>query len=130
MKVQNSTHSILLVDDDQLLRDMYSVKFREKGFSVEQASGAAEALERLRAGLSPDIVLFDVVMPGTDGYAFLEALAKEKLAHDAVKIALSNQGADSEIAKAKTLGAQGYIVKANSIPSEVVAQVMSVAGIK
>ncbi len=119
--------TLLLVDDDQFLRDMYSVKFREAGFSVEMAESGTEALERLRGDFNPDIILFDVVMPGMDGYAFLEALTEEKLAGSAVKIALSNQGGDADIEKAKALGAKDYIVKANSIPSEVVARVLAIA---
>ena len=124
---QPENKSILLIDDDQFLRDMYSVKFRERGFTVDSAESALDALERLRAGLAPSIIVFDVVMPGLDGYDFLEKLASEKLAQGALKIALSNQGSDADIEKAKSLGAAEYIIKANTIPSEVVAKVLAVA---
>ena len=124
------TQTILLVDDDRFLRDMYAVKFKEKGFTVEMAESATEALEKLRGGLTARVIMFDVVMPGIDGYGFLESMRSEKIAEASIKIALSNQGGDSDIEKAKALGASEYIVKANSIPSEVVTKVLAAAGIK
>lgn len=122
----HNDQTVLLVDDDQFLRDMYAVKFKEKGFTVEAAQSGAEAVDRLKAGLMPSIILFDLVMPGLDGYEFLEALRDQKLGESAQKIALSNQGQDADREKAFALGAAGYIVKANTIPSEVVAQVMTI----
>lgn len=123
-------HTILLVDDDQFLRDMYSVKFREHGFEVETAESASEAFDRIKGGFAPDIILFDVVMPGMDGYGFLEKLKTENVGATAIKIALSNQGGDSDIEKAKSLGASDYIIKANTTPSEVVSRVLQSAGIQ
>ena len=115
---------VLLVDDDQFLRDMYALKFKEKGFTVETAEGGQEALEKLRGGMQPKLLIFDLVMPGIDGFEFLERLQEEKLAEGAMKIVLSNQGQDSDMEKAKSLGATEYIVKANTIPSDVVAKVL------
>lgn len=115
---------ILIIDDDKFLRDMYALKFKEQGFTVETAESVAEGLERVRGGLTPSAIIFDVVMPGQDGYALLEGLRKENLAPDAVKVALSNQGQDKDIERAMELGASAYIVKANSIPSEVVKKVL------
>lgn len=123
-------HTILLVDDDQFLRDMYSVKFREHGFEVETAESASEAFDQIKGGFAPDIILFDVVMPGMDGYGFLEKLKTENVGATAIKIALSNQGGDSDIEKAKSLGASDYIIKANTTPSEVVSRVLQSAGIQ
>ncbi len=116
--------TILIVDDDRYLRDMYSLKFKEHGFHVEESGSVAEALEKLKGGFVPSAIVFDVVMPGQDGYAFLDALSAAGLAHDAVKIALSNQGQDKDVEKAKEKGASAYIVKANSVPSEVVSKVL------
>ncbi len=128
-KAQAHEQIVVLVDDDQFLRDMYALKFREQGFTVEPMSSVAEALERIRGGLVPSIILFDMVMPGQNGYDLLGALAEEKLAPNAIKIALSNEGQETDVDKAKALGAHGYIVKANTIPSEVVARVMELAAV-
>lgn len=115
--------SILLVDDDKFLLDMYSMKFNHEGYTVQACLSAHDALESLKQGFAPDVILFDLIMPETDGFAFLEALNKEGLAKGAVKIALTNQSSDSEERKAKELGADRFIVKATMIPSEVVQAV-------
>ena len=56
-------HKILIIDDDEFLLDMYAVKFKEEGFEVEVARGGKEALDRIKEGVYPEIVLLDVVMP-------------------------------------------------------------------
>jgi two-component system chemotaxis response regulator CheY len=107
---------------------MYSVKFSEEGFETESAVGGEEGLNRLRGGIEPDVILLDIVMPNIDGFAFIETLKQEGLAPKAKIVVLSNQGQDEEIAKARELGADDYIVKASAIPSEVVAKVMKCIG--
>src|SRR6266853_3305908 len=112
--------TILLVDDDRFLLDMYVMKFQKSGMEIDSASNGTEALTKLRAGSSYDIILLDIIMPGIDGLELLKAIKEEKLLPNAVCIMLTNQAEDSE--KAKAMGVDGYIVKATSIPSEVVEQ--------
>ena len=119
----DSKGKILLLDDDKFLADMYSMKFIQSGYEVTACLSAGEAVTAMQKGLEPDAVLFDIVMPGQDGFAFLESMKQNKLAQHAVKIALTNQSDDSERDKAMQLGADRYIVKASMIPSEVVAAV-------
>lgn len=121
------THTILIVDDDKFLVSLYQKKFSAAGWSVATALSGSEALQKLRDGLTSSVVLFDMVMPGVDGLAFLEAVKKEKLAPRAALIALTNQGDPEHLERAKTLGIAGYIVKASSIPSEVVEHVTALA---
>ena len=56
-------HSVLLLDDDRFLLDMYSVKFTQAGFTVQSTLAASEAIAALKGGFTPDAILFDVVMP-------------------------------------------------------------------
>ena len=92
-------YRIYLVDDDRFLLDMYAVKFRTAGHEVTAFAGGKEVLETMRT---------------------------EKLAESAKVIILSNQGQESDIERAKTLGAAGYIIKASAIPSEVFAETISI----
>ncbi|HRH24958.1 MAG TPA: response regulator [Candidatus Paceibacterota bacterium] len=117
---------ILIVDDDSFLLDMYSLRFSQADFDVETAMNADEVLQKLRAGLVPDVCLFDVVMPGKDGFEMLESINQENLIPKTIKIYLSNLGQEQDIARGKSLGAASYIVKANSTPSEVVEHVNKV----
>jgi len=119
---QNTTkqYKALIIDDDKFLLDMYAIKFGQSGFEVLACLGAEDALEKIRGGFLPDVILSDILMPSMDGFTFLERLRDERLAQGAKKIVLSNKGEKPDIDKAVSLGAHGYIIKANVLPSEVV----------
>lgn len=114
---------ILLVDDDAFLRDMYASKFISCGHEVEVADSSATAITKFQNGGLFDLLILDMVMPGTSGVELLKIINerfKNQLKHC---IFLSNQGQDEDIKEATEAGAIGYIVKAHSIPSEVVNSV-------
>jgi DNA-binding response OmpR family regulator len=117
-------HSVLIIDDDAFLLDMYALKFTQKEFDVTTAGGTAEALEKLHGGLAPETIVVDLVMPGMDGFEFLEQVKKDSLAPQAFIIILSNLGQQEDIDRGLSLGASGYIIKASATPSEVVAKVL------
>lgn len=121
---EEKKYKVLIVDDDEFLLNMYSVKFAKSGLEVATSAGAGDALRRLHEGFVPDALVLDIVMPGMDGFELLEKIRAEKLAKDSVVIFLTNQGQSADIERAKKLGAQGYIVKASTIPSEVLTEVM------
>ncbi len=106
---------------------MYALKFTQAGLEVDTALGSVPALEKVKAGATPDVLLLDIVMPVMDGFEFLQKLRDDNLLTNTIKIVLSNRGAQTDIEQGKALGAAGYIVKANSIPSEVVDQVKQLA---
>ncbi len=115
--------SILFVDDDSFLLEMYALKFTKNGYEVKTAQGTEEALKLIRDGYEPDILLLDIVMPGMDGIELLSVLRKEELIKKTVVIMLTNQGLPDDIARAKKLNVDGYIIKATTIPSEVLSEV-------
>ncbi len=117
-------YKILIVDDDKFLLNMYSIKFQKENFEVFTASDGKSALEQLEKGTVPDAIVLDIVMPIMDGLEMLENMRKQSLAKDATVLILSNQGQSTDIEKAKRLGIDGYIVKATTIPSEVVTEVL------
>ena len=113
-------HKILIVDDDVFLLDMYATKFKEEGFDVEIAQGGKEALDKIKEGFYPEVVLLDVVMPGMDGFEVLGTIRKDNLIPTSKIIILSNLGQKENIDKGKELGVTDYVVKAYFTPSEVV----------
>ena len=121
---------ILIVDDDSFLLDMYALKFSQNNFEVYTAAGGVQALEKLKGGLSPDVMLMDIIMPEMDGFTMLSEINSQKLCQNCVKIVLSNKSQQSDIDEGKKLGASGYIVKANSTPAEVIDQVVKILGEK
>ncbi|MCC6323925.1 response regulator [Candidatus Nomurabacteria bacterium] len=117
---------IFIIDDDIFLLDMYALKFNQSNFEVEIALGPIKALEKFHTGYSPDVILLDIIMPEMDGFELLEKMRDEKLVPNSIRVILSNRGQQSDIARGEALGAQGYIVKANSTPSEVVMKVTEI----
>ncbi len=114
---------ILLVDDDGFLRDMYTTKFIEHGYTVDVADGSASSLTKLQQGLCYDLAILDMVMPGTSGVELLKIINEQFPNQIKFCIFLSNQGQEEDIREATEAGAIGYIIKAKSIPSEVVSEV-------
>jgi CheY-like chemotaxis protein len=109
---------------------MYALKFAKAGYEIKTADSTANGLKILREGFSPDVVLSDIVMPGMDGLEFVATVKKEKLATNATFIMLTNQGAPDDISQAKKLGVDGYIVKATTIPSEVLVEIEKIRNSK
>lgn len=122
--MENKQLKILLVDDDRFLIDMYALKFKKSGIEIDAVANSSIALDKLRAGNTYNILIFDIIMPTMDGLELLKIVKDEKLDHDAVVIMLTNQSDDVE--KAKALGIDGYIIKATTIPSEVVDKVVAI----
>lgn len=124
--MEGEKRKILIVDDDNFLLDMYAFKFSQNNFEVFAAESGVQALEKIKDGLQPDILLMDIIMPKMDGFELLEKINHDKLSPDSVKIILSNKNDQSDIEKGEKLGISGYIVKANSTPLEVINQVTSI----
>lgn len=124
MEAEKKNLKILLIDDDRFLLDMYILKFKKSGLDIDTASNGTTALEKIRSGTSYDIILSDIIMPGMDGLELLKTIRTEKILPNATVIMLTNQADDYD--KAKALGVDGYIIKATTIPSEVVEKVLTI----
>jgi signal transduction histidine kinase/CheY-like chemotaxis protein len=74
-RLPQSSRTLLVVDDDPTLRTLMSRTFTREGWSVVESAGASEALGVL-AERRPDVILLDLLMPGMDGFAFLDELSK------------------------------------------------------
>ena len=102
---------------------MYATKFGESGDDVVVAKNGTDALRKLEQEGPFDGVLLDLVMPGLSGMDIIKEINSSDTFKDTKCIVLSNQGEESDIEEATQIGALGYIVKAESIPSEVVERV-------
>ena len=122
---------IFFIDDDKFLLDMYALKFTKAGYEVKTSDSTEQATNVIKGGYVPDVLLSDIVMPGMDGLDFVSNLRKEKLIpENTVVIMLTNQSSSDDIARAKKLGIDGYIVKATTIPSEVLNEVEKIFNTK
>jgi len=128
--MENKKPSVMIVDDDAFLLDMYKKKFEQSGLVVESVAGTEDALGKLRDGNKPDILVLDIIMPMMDGLELLEKIRSENLIPETIVIMLTNESDQSKLEKARSLGVKGYIIKATAIPSEVVEETFKIAGIK
>lgn len=115
---------ILLVEDDQTLVEMYSLKFKEEGFNIVSATDGLMGLE-LAKKEKPVVILLDVMMPKMDGFAVLTELKKDEATKNIPVLMLSNLGQKADIEKGQTLGANDYVVKASMTPTQVVDKIKS-----
>lgn len=73
----SASRIVLIVDNDPDLLEAMSFALENEGFSIETARHGEEALQRLRVGQRPAVVLLDLMMPVMNGWQFLEEVAKE-----------------------------------------------------
>lgn len=116
---------ILLVDDDEFLIDMYSVKFKNADYEIDTALNGKVALKKMKED-NYDVLLLDLLMPGVDGFEILENIKERNLKGNMNIIVLSNQSKIQDVEKAKFGDIDGYIVKASAVPSEVLDKVENI----
>lgn len=119
---------IMLLDDDSFLRDIYTKKFKAEGYDTTAYSNVQEALDSLRDGFTPDLVLSDVIMPGKTAWDFLKEVRQDGLIPNATIILLTNEDDDRNVERSKEFSVAGYIIKALMTPSEVVEKVKEIYG--
>ena len=113
---------ILLVEDDPFIRDMYSTKLEEIGFSVGTAKTGKEAIEKVNKR-KPDLILLDIVLPHKDGWRVLKEVKQKQKFKDVHVIMLTNLGQKVEVEKGLKLGAEKYLIKAHYTPQQVAEEV-------
>ncbi len=116
---------VLLVEDDKMILDMYTLKFTQEGYEVTQAENGKDGLEAAKK-MVPDIVLLDIILPQMDGFTVLKSLKADPKLKDIPVVLLTNLGQDGDVKKGIELGAVDYLIKANFTPSQVVDKVKSV----
>jgi len=118
------TYKLCIVDDDPFLLDMYNLKFQQAGHNVACFTEGDKALDTLRKEHDFDALLLDIVMPNITGYDVLRTIREENLCGTKTSIViLSNQGQEKDIEEARAYGIDSYLVKANTLPSEVLEKV-------
>lgn len=113
---------IAIIEDDQVINQMYRMKFEAAGFDVSSA-GDGEAGVKLVQKVKPDIILLDLQMPRMDGAEALTHIRADETNATTPVIILTNLGEEEAPKSLRTLNIHSYIVKAELTPSQVVARV-------
>jgi len=122
------TKFILVVEDDPILKNLLGHTLAGK-FQTLYASDGNEAIS-LFEQYRPSIVLLDLMLPTMDGFAVLETIRKrpDDLSKTPI-IVVSNLGQQKDIDRAKALGANDYLIKAEVPIEEIVAKIEKVVGV-
>ncbi len=113
---------VIIVEDEDILRDLLKRKLENNGYEVEIALEGEEGLRKIKEQ-KPDLVLLDIVMPKMDGFTVMEEIRKDEEISDIPIIIVSNSGQPVEIDRAQDLGVKDWIIKTNFDPMEVVEMV-------
>ncbi|MGO1117893.1 hybrid sensor histidine kinase/response regulator [Rhodovibrionaceae bacterium A322] len=101
---------ILLIDDSPFFRNLLGPLLSAAGYDVTSVEGAEEALNRCEAGEDYDVIISDIEMPGMDGYAFAEEVARRRWAETPL-VALSSHASPTDIARGREVGFTDYVAK-------------------
>ena len=103
--------TVLLVDDNSDLRE-YIKTILSRKYIIATASNGKRALELIRDGLQPDLILADVMMPEMDGYGLLSELRRNRSSLSRIPfVILSAKASEEERIEGMRLGADDYLVK-------------------
>ncbi|OGY25680.1 MAG: hypothetical protein A2Z11_04480 [Candidatus Woykebacteria bacterium RBG_16_43_9] len=118
---ESEPKKILVVDDEDPVREIYNKEFTSSGFKVVLASDGEQGL--LKAGEEiPDLILLDVMMPKMSGIDTLKVLKKNELTKEIPILLLTNLGEEQIIKEGFSLGADGYLLKVSYTPAQVVEE--------
>jgi len=115
-------HTILVVEDTDLLRKIYSDKLVQDGYNVLAACDGLEALNLLHTE-TVDLVLLDLIMPKMSGLDALEAMKSDPRTRDIPVLILSNLGQESDIERGLSMGALDYLIKNEAKPADVAEKI-------
>ncbi|KAF0971002.1 MULTISPECIES: response regulator transcription factor [Gordonia] len=109
---------VLVVDDEENIRQLLSVSLKFQGYDVETAADGPAAIDRCRSR-KPDILILDVMMPGMDGFGLLRRLRADGI--EAPALFLSARDSVEDKVNGLTIGGDDYVTKPFSL-EEVVAR--------
>lgn len=114
---------ILVVEDEEFLRDLYVQILTDEGYIVDQAVDGQEAYDAIeRDGY--DLVLLDIMLPKMDGLTVLERLHVQNSKTSNKHIVLmTNLGHDEVIARALKLNIRGYLIKSDYTPQQLLQEI-------
>lgn len=125
MADDNSSKKVLIVEDDAAISQMYLLKLQNEKYNVQVAENGKLGLAAAEA-MHPDIILLDLMMPQMTGDEMLAALRKTDWGKKIRVLILTNMG-EAEVAEhVLDLGVDGFIVKAQYTPAQVVEKLESI----
>jgi DNA-binding response OmpR family regulator len=125
----NEKKTVLIIEDEQMLRSALSDKFSNEGFAIIEAKNGEEGLS-MALRRHPDMILLDIVMPVMDGITVLKKLGQDNWGKEAKIIILTNLSDAETVSEITIQGFHDYLVKSDWKIRDVVAKVKEKLNIK
>lgn len=113
---------ILLIEDEEFLRDIYKRTLDLANMPTDAAVNGKDGLKALENN-TYDLVLLDIMLPDTNGLEILKQIKSQEKTKDIPVVLLTNLGQETIIKQGYDLGALGYLIKSSHNPDEIVEEV-------
>jgi CheY-like chemotaxis protein len=118
---------VLVVDDDEVIRQLITLNLELEGFEVHEAVDGADAL-RMAALVRPSVITLDIMMPNMDGWDAAARLRSNPLTAHVKVVLLSARAQEADVRRGTRLGVDAYLTKPFD-PDDLVEVVRRLAGI-
>ncbi len=105
-----ANETILIVEDEADIRELIRYNMEREGYKVAECASSEEALDYLKRTL-PDLILLDLMLPGTDGFAFCRSIRAQERTEKVPVIMVTARDEDADIVAGLEVGADDYMTK-------------------
>ncbi|HUZ93189.1 MAG TPA: response regulator [Candidatus Paceibacterota bacterium] len=116
------TRNAIVIEDDRFLSSLIKARLEKMGVTVSQAFDGAAAITAI-AKQKPDVIVLDLVMPRMTGFEVLEKISSSADLKNVPVVVLSHLAQESDIEKARQMGATAYFVKVKVSIDDVLAKI-------
>ena len=116
--------AIMIIEDDRFLSSLMKARLEKDGFAVIQAFDGEEAIQSFKQQ-TPNLIILDLIMPKVTGFEVLQTISLTPQLEKIPVVILSNLAQDSDIEKARQLGAKDYFVKVKVSIDDLVGRIKS-----
>lgn len=122
MENESNKKTILIVEDDEFLRSLTAKRLEKENYHIEVAVDGENAISVVEE-INPNLILLDLLLPGKDGFEVLKKIRSTEATKGIPVIIFSNLGQKEDIEKAKALGVDDFLIKANFTLDDVVGKI-------
>jgi DNA-binding response OmpR family regulator len=120
----NEPKKIMIIEDDRFLSSLMKARLEKEGFTVAQAFDGEEAMQELKSDL-PSLIILDLIMPKVTGFEVLQMISITPQLDKVPVVIVSNLAQDSDIEKARQLGAREYFIKVKISIDDLIGKIKS-----
>jgi CheY-like chemotaxis protein len=117
---------VLVVDDDEVIRQLIAVNLQLEGFEVATAVDGQDCLEKVRA-VRPDVITLDIMMPRLDGWVTAVRLREDPETAEIKVVMITARAQDHDIQRGHEIGVDAYVTKPFD-PNDLIRTVRELAG--